>query len=98
MIKDYLLYLKHKYTLTTLDVQCINNSVSCLRRMPNTFYIDKKTSEPNGKKCIQITVDEMLELELDDIIKLSYKDWGMDYEPPDNTQAAKISFILYVIN
>ena len=89
MIKDYLLYLKHKYTLTTLDVQCINNSVSCLRRMPHTFYIDKKTKQPNGKKCIQITVDEMLELELDDIIKLSYKDWGMDYEPPINTQAAK---------
>ena len=74
MIKDYLLHLRKKYTMTTLDVQCINNSVSCLRRMPDTFYINKKTGEPNGKKCVQITIDEMLELELDDIITLSYKD------------------------
>ena len=71
MIKDYLLFLKDKYTLTTLDTQCINNSVSCLRRMPDTPYINKKTGEPNGQKCIQITVDEMLELELDDNTILS---------------------------
>jgi len=97
MIKDYLLYLKQKYTLTTLDVQCINNSVSCLRRMPNTSYIDKKTKEPNGKKCTQISIDEMLELELDDIIKLSYRDdlENSSFWRPSNTQAAK-DFVYFV--
>jgi len=90
MIKDYLLHLRQKYTLTTLDVQCINNSVSCLRRMPDTLYIDKKTGEPNGKKCIQITIDEMLNLELEDIITLSYKDnTSIVNSRNDNLQAAK---------
>ncbi len=96
MIKDYLLHLRQKYTLTTLDVQCINNSVSCLRRMPDTLYIDKKTGEPNGKKCIQISVDEMLELELDNIISLSYKDnTPIVNSRTDNLQAAK-DFIHFV--
>ena len=96
MIKDYLLFLKDKYTLTTLDTQCINNSVSCLRRMPDTPYINKKTGEPNGQKCIQITVDEMLQLELDDIITLSYKDNTPIINSRNNNLQAAKDFIYFV--
>ena len=96
MIKDYLLHLRHKYSLTTLDVQCINNSVSCLRRMPDTLYIDKKTGIPNGKKCIQISIDEMLELELEDIITLSYKDNTPIVNTRENNLQAAKDFIFFV--
>ena len=64
--------------------------------MPDTPYINKKTGEPNGQKCIQITVDEMLELELDDIIKLSYRDNTPIVNSRDsNLQAAK-DFVYFV--
>ena len=59
-IKKYLLHLKKKYKLKTLDEICINNSVSCLRRIPNTQYISKATNEPTGVWCTQFTVEEIL--------------------------------------
>ena len=39
-IRDFLMHLKKKYTLTTLDEHCIGNSVSCMRRMPGSQYLD----------------------------------------------------------
>ena len=48
------MFLKKEYVLTTLDTQCVNNSVSCMRRMSNTPYLNKKTKEPSGKYCIQL--------------------------------------------
>ena len=35
-LKEYLLHLKKKYSLSTLDERCVNNSVSCMRRISNT--------------------------------------------------------------
>lgn len=96
MIKDYLLFLRNKYTLTTLDTQCINNSVSCLRRMPDTLYINKKTGELNGKKCIQITVDEMLDLDLESIITLSYRDNTPIVNSRTNNLQAARDFVCFV--
>ncbi len=52
-------HLKQKYSLKTLDDICINNSVSCMRRIVNTAYISKLTNEPTGVWCTQFTVDEV---------------------------------------
>tara|TARA_R100001509_G_scaffold165363_1_gene146621 strand:+ start:5804 stop:6892 length:1089 start_codon:yes stop_codon:yes gene_type:complete len=73
-IRDYLLYLKTKYKLSTMDEICINNSVSCLRRIKNTQYIDKTTGKPNGVWCTQLTVDEVMKLSIEEI-------YGMAMEP-----------------
>ena len=45
------MYFKKEYKLSTLDERCVNNSVSCLRRIPNTAYISKLTNEPTGIYC-----------------------------------------------
>ena len=70
-IRDYLMFLKKEYVLTTLDTQCINNSVSCMRRMSNTPYLHKKTKEPTGKYCIQLEIEEMLNYTMKEIEELS---------------------------
>ena len=72
-IRDYLLHLKKKYTLTTLDEQCINNSVSALRRISNTHYIDKKTKEPNGRLCIELSLYDIMNKSMEEIIELSHE-------------------------
>jgi|TARA_R100001530_G_scaffold136366_2_gene116759 hypothetical protein len=71
-IRDYLLHLKKKYTLTTLDEQCINNSVSALRRMSDTSYIDKKTKTPNGRTCIELSLYDIMNHTMEEIIELSH--------------------------
>ena len=70
-IRDYLTHLKNKYRLKTLDQKCINNSVACLRRMVNTPYIVKKTEEKNGRYCIQLNVEEMMNYTMEEIENLS---------------------------
>jgi len=70
-IRDYLLSLKSKYTLTTLDEQCINNSITAMRRFPNTTYLDKKTLESSNKYCIQLDIEEMLNYNMEEIEALS---------------------------
>jgi len=72
-IRDFLMHLKKKYTLTTLDEHCIGNSVSCMRRMPDSHYLNKKTYEPTGRRCIEIsskdldkTIEEIEEMSMDD--------------------------------
>ncbi len=59
MLRNYLTYIKNKYKLKTLDQACINNSVACLRRIPNTQYISKITGESTGVWCVQLTVNEV---------------------------------------
>ena len=71
VIRDYLTFLKGKYKLKTLDQHCINNSITCLRRMVNTPYLDKKTYNFEGRHCIQIEVSEMLELTMEEIERMS---------------------------
>ena len=74
MLRNYLTFIKNKYKLKTLDQACINNSVACLRRIPNTQYISKVTSEPTGVWCIQLTVDEVMKMPIEEI-------YGMAAEP-----------------
>ena len=74
MLRNYLTFLKTKYKLKTLDQACINNSVACLRRIPNTKYISKITNEPTGVWCIQLTVQEVMKMSIEEI-------YGMAAEP-----------------
>ena len=74
MLRNYLTFIKNKYKLKTLDQACINNSVACLRRIPNTQYISKITKEPTGIWCIQLTVDEVMKMSVEEI-------YGMAMEP-----------------
>jgi hypothetical protein len=74
MLRNYLTFLKNKYKLKTLDQACINNSVACLRRIPNTQYISKITNEPTGVWCIQLTVNEVMKMSVEEI-------YGMAVEP-----------------
>jgi len=98
-IRDFLTHLKTKYKLKTLDQKCINNSVVCLRRMVNTPYIDKKTNQKNGRYCIQLEVEEMLEYTMEEIEKLS--EWprtrSFNIDREKNEGAAK-GLLQYVCN
>ena len=66
-LKEYLLYLKKKYFLSTLDERCINNSVSCMRRIPNTQYISNLTGESTGVWCTQFSVDDIMKLSIEEL-------------------------------
>ena len=98
-IRDFLTHLKTKYKLKTLDQKCINNSVVCLRRMVNTPYIDKKTNQKNGRYCIQLEIEEMLEYTMEEIEKLS--EWprtrSFNIDREKNEGAAK-GLLQYVCN
>ena len=72
-LKEYLLYLKKKYFLSTLDERCINNSVSCMRRIPNTEYISNLTGESTGVWCTQFSVEDMLKLSVDEMYEVARK-------------------------
>jgi hypothetical protein len=74
VLREYLMHLKKEYKLTTLDERCVNNSVSCLRRIPNTAYISKLTNEPTGVYCVGLTVDEVLKMSIEEL-------YGVAMEP-----------------
>jgi len=74
MLRNYLTFIKKKYKLKTLDQACINNSVACLRRIPNTQYISKVTGEPTGVWCVQLTVNEVMKMSIEEL-------YGMAMEP-----------------
>ena len=71
VLREYLMNIKKEYKLSTLDEACVNNSVTCLRRIPNTAYISKLTNEPTGVYCVGITVDEILKLSIEEIYGLA---------------------------
>jgi len=77
-LKEYLLYLKKKYSLSTLDERCVNNSVSCMRRIPNTQYISGLTGESTGVWCTQFSVDDIMKLSIEEL-------YGMAMEGPNPT-------------
>jgi len=79
IIRNYILNIKTKYKLKSLDEHCINNSVACLRRMVNTPYINKKTGLKNGRFCIPLNVSEVLSFTMDDIEELSSKPRDLQY-------------------
>ena len=64
MLRNYLTSIKTKYKLKTLDQACINNSVACLRRIPNTQYISKIEGTPTGVWCTQFHLDEIMKLDI----------------------------------
>ena len=66
-LKEYLLHLKKKYFLSTLDERCVNNSVSCMRRIPNTHYVSNLTGESTGVWCTQFSVEDMLKLSIEEM-------------------------------
>jgi len=70
-VRKYLTYLKDKYKLKTLDEVCIKNTVSCMRRYPNTAYVSKLTGEKNGYYCRQFSSKEILTLSMDEIMEAS---------------------------
>ena len=71
MLRNYLTSIKTKYKLKTLDQACINNSVACLRRIPNTQYISKVTGEPTGVWCTQLTVEEVMKMPIEELYGMS---------------------------
>ena len=60
---------KNKFKLKTLDEVCIKNTVSCMRRYPNTAYVSKLTGERNGYYCRQFPSKEILTLSMDEIME-----------------------------
>ena len=102
VIREYLTFLKDKYRLKTLDQQCINNSVACLRRMVNTPYLQKKTLDFVGRHCIQLEITEMLEYSMEEIEKLSAWPRVRYFEIPrdKNERAAKdlLSYVCYELD
>ena len=70
-LREYLTYLKTRYKLSTLDQACINNSVACLRRIPNTQYISKITGEPTGVWSVPLSVEEVMTKDIDEIYALA---------------------------
>ena len=84
VIRDYLTFLKVKYKLKTLDQHCINNSVTCLRRMVNTPYLDKKTLKFDGRHCIQLDLTETLQYSMKEIESLSAWPRIKSFEIPRN--------------
>jgi hypothetical protein len=70
-IREYLTHLKNKFKLKTLDEVCIKNTVSCMRRYPNTAYVSKLTGERNGYYCRQFPSKEILTLSMVEIMEAS---------------------------
>ena len=94
VLKEYILSLKNKYKLKTLDEICINNSVSCMRRIPNTQYISKITGEPTGVWCTQFSVADIMKLSVEEL-------YGMAIEPteiiaPEKSTKAQRNFVEFV--
>ena len=83
-LRDYLTYLKKEYRLKTLDQACINNSVACLRRIPNTQYISKLTKEPTGVWCVPLSVDEVMTMNIEEL-------YGLAMEPRDKPEIVRSS-------
>jgi len=94
-IRDYLLHLKAKYKLATMDEICVNNSVSCLRRIKNTQYIDKKTNKPSGVWCVQLSVEEVLKLSVEELYGLAMEP-REDVIPPEPSPKAQRKFVEFI--
>ena len=95
MLRNYLTFIKNKYKLKTLDQACINNSVACLRRIPNTQYISKITKEPTGIWCIQLTVDEVMKMSVEEIYGMAMGPRKEDIESNKSKKAFR-HFVEYM--
>ena len=95
-IRKYLLHLKKKYKLKTLDEVCINNIISCLRRIPNTQYISKATKEPTGVWCTQFTVEEIMTTDITDLYTMAMEGPRGKAFMPNRSMEAQRNFIEFV--
>jgi hypothetical protein len=94
-IKDYLKHLKKKYFLKTLDDICINNSVSCMRRIVNTAYISKIEGIPTGVWCTQFTVAQIMDCDIAELYALAMENNGAKY-PPIKSPKAQRNFVEFI--
>ena len=94
-IQEYLKHLKKKYYLNTLDDICINNSVSCMRRIVNTAYISKIEGTPTGVWCTQFTVDAIMSNNIAAIYAMAMEDNG-GVLPPVKSKKAQRNFVEFV--
>ena len=95
VIKDYLKHLKKKYYLRTLDDICINNSVSCMRRIVNTAYISKIEGSPTGVWCTQFTVAQIMDCDIAELYAMAMEDNGTKY-PPIKSPKAQRNFVEFI--
>ena len=94
-IKEYLKHLKQKYVLKTLDDICINNSVSCMRRIVNTAYISKIEGTPTGVWCTQFSVDEIMKLDIAQLYAMAMENTKRTI-PPEPSKKALRNFVEFV--
>jgi len=94
-IQDYLKYLKKKYYLNTLDDICINNSISCMRRIVNTAYISQIEGIPTGVWCTQFTVEDIMTLDIASLYALALENTGRII-PPQKSKRAQRRFVEFV--
>jgi len=93
-VRDYLLFLKTKYKLKTLDKVCIQNSTSAMRRLYNTKYMSKLTKEETGYYCVEISINEMLKLSMDKIRELALKPRSVNI--PKRSKRAQRDFLDFI--
>ena len=94
-IQKYLKHLKKKYFLRTLDDICINNSVSCMRRIVNTQYISQIEGTPTGVWCTQFTVAQIMDCDITALYTMAMEDTGAAY-PPIKSKKAQRNFVEFV--
>jgi len=94
-IQEYLRHLKKKYYLHTLDDICINNSVSCMRRIVNTAYISKIEGTPTGVWCTQFTVAQIMDSDIAALYAMAMEDTGIHY-PPIKSKKAQRNFVEFL--
>ncbi len=94
-IQDYLKNLKKKYYLKSLDDICIQNSVSCMRRIVNTQYISKIERTPTGVWCTQFSVEDIMKLDIAALYAIAMEDTGRII-PPEKSPRAQRHFIEFV--
>ena len=94
-IQEYLRHLKKKYFLRTLDDICINNSVSCMRRILNTAYISKIEGTPTGVWCTQFSVEEIMKMDIATLYAIAMEDTGRVI-PPERSPKAQRNFVEFL--
>jgi hypothetical protein len=94
-IQKYLVFLKKKYYLNTLDDICIKNSVSCMRRIVNTAYISKIEGRPTGVWCTQFTVDAIMSNDIAALYAMAMEDTG-GVLPPVKSKKAQRKFVEFI--
>jgi len=88
-VKNYLLHLKKEYKLSTLDDICINNSVSCMRRIVNTLHMK------GGVYCTQFSVEDVMKLSIEEMYAIALEG-NCEIIPPVKSPKATRRFVEFV--